>query len=163
MTSTTEASGRAVWRERGLWVALALSLTLNIFVAGGLTWSMMRPPPPRPLPPAERLVGAARALDLTPDQRTALHTFGTSARGLARDLREANAPLMREMWTQMALPQPDPAAIQALSDKVLDNRRTYQRGMAANLLTFLATLSPDQRKSFTDNAMPRAGPARPGP
>ena len=53
-----------------------------------------------------------------------------------------------------------PASRQSLADKALENRRTYQRAMATNLLTFLATLTPDQRKTFTDNAMPRP---KPGP
>ncbi|HXQ51051.1 MAG TPA: periplasmic heavy metal sensor [Stellaceae bacterium] len=163
MTAAAEVPGRAVWRERGLWAALALSVTLNVFVAGGLAWSMMRAPPPRLANegPAERLLAVARTMDLTPDQRTALRTFGTTARGLSRELREANGPIMREMWAQMATLQPDAAAIQALNDKALENRRTYQHGMATNLMTFLATLTPDQRKTFTENAMPGPGRARP--
>jgi len=168
MTAMAELSDRAARRGRGLWIALALSLTLNLFVIGGLGWSMMAPPPPRAEGAAERLVTAAHRLDLTADQRAALGTFGATAHEIAVGLRAANAPLMRAMWAEMEKAQPDQAAIARLADQALENRRAYQRKMATNLIGFLATLSPDQRRQFAEMAARRPGRgdsrmARPNP
>jgi uncharacterized membrane protein len=157
-----EASSPATRRAKGLWIALALSLTLNVFVLGGLGWRMLAAPP-RPLTPVERLMDAGRSLDLTADQRAALQSFGAEAREATLSLRAANAPLMRQMWEEMAKPQADAAAISRFADQALDNRRDYQRKMAANLMTFAATLSPDQRKHFAELASRRPGAPEPPP
>jgi uncharacterized membrane protein len=158
-----EAASPAARRGRGLWIALALSLTLNLFFIGGLAWSMMKAPP-RPPTPVEHLISAGRSLDLNDDQRTALRAFGVQARELSLGLRAANAPLMRQMWEEMAKPAADQGSISHFADQALDNRRDYQRKMTANLMTFLATLSPDQRKRFAEIASRRPGappPPRP--
>ena len=41
MTSVVEGTSHGARGGRGLWVALALSLTLNLFVIGGLVWPMI--------------------------------------------------------------------------------------------------------------------------
>ena len=82
MTAVAEAANPTERHGRWLRVALALSLTLNLFVVGGLVWSMVWAPPHPPPNPVERLIGAARALDLNPDQRDALRTFSIEAREL---------------------------------------------------------------------------------
>jgi Spy/CpxP family protein refolding chaperone len=150
VSATIEASSRP--RGWGLWVALALSLTLNLFVLGGLGWSMMNRPLPAPGGP-QRFIEIGRSLDLSGDQRAALRDFGAGARELTRGLRDANAPLIHSMWSEMGKPQPDQAAIQTLADQVLDNRRNFQHKMAQNLLAFLAVLTPEQRERFVDRAM----------
>jgi Spy/CpxP family protein refolding chaperone len=156
-----EGVSHGVRASRGLWIALALSLTLNIFVIGGLVWPMVSGGPPRPVGPIERLVSDARTLDLTADQKAALQTFGAAARKANQGLREANAPLMRAMWDEMAKPQPDSARIASIIDQVLDHRRAFQQTMSTNLLAFLATLSPDQRQSFAERARLGPGSQRP--
>jgi uncharacterized membrane protein len=152
-----EASSPAARRGQWLWIALALSLTLNLFVVGGLVWSMMSRPPPRAEAPAERLIAAARSLNLDSDQRVALGTFGVETREATLALRAANAPLMRQMWEEMAKAQPDQAAVLRFADQALENRRIYQRKMTTNLMTFLVTLQPDQRKRFAEVATRRPG------
>ena len=57
----------------------------------------------------------------------------------------------------MAKAQPDPAAISKLIDTALDNRRAFQGKMTANLMTFVATLTPDQRQRFAELALRRPG------
>ena len=155
MTAAAETSNPSVWRGRGIWIALALSVTLNVFFLGGLVWSMMAPPPAPPQDFAQRLGSAARGLDLSPDQRKAFRSFAVAARDIRGELRSSNAPLMRGIWDEMAKPQPDTALIAKLGDQALENRREFQRKMSSNLLTFLATLSPDQRKRFTEMAVSR--------
>lgn len=157
-----EGVSHGVRASRGLWVALALSLTLNIFALGGLVWPIVSGEPPRQAGPIERLVSDARTLDLTADQKAALQVFSAAARRANQGLREANAPLMRSMWDEMAKPQPDSARIASIIDQVLDHRRSFQQTMSTNLITFLATLSPDQRHSFADKARQGPGAQRPG-
>lgn len=150
MSAMAEVTGRS--RAWGLWVALALSLTLNVFVLGGLGWSWMT----RPLAPpgvAQRFIAIGRSLELTGDQRDALRQFGITARDLARSMREANAPLIHQIWQEMGNPQPDGTKIQGLSDQVLENRRAFQHKMSQNLIAFLAVLTPEQRQRFVDRAM----------
>ena len=62
---TAEISGRGPRHGWAIWIALALSLTLNVFVAGGLFWSMDVARPLGPEAPADRLVADARTLDLS--------------------------------------------------------------------------------------------------
>ncbi len=151
-----EISGRGPRHGWAIWIALALSLTLNVFVAGGLFWSWMSPRPMAEAP-ADRLVANARTLDLGPDQQAALRTFARTARELRRTLGETNAPIFRQVWTELAKAQPDQALISKLTDTALDNRRAFQGKMTANLMTFLATLRPDQRQRFAELALRRPG------
>jgi uncharacterized membrane protein len=146
MTAVIDGVSRPARRVRAVWVALALSLTLNVFIVGGVVWSMMAAE--RVLGPAERFLAIGRSLDLTPEQRTALGNFGNNARKLNRTLREANSPLMLQIWTEVAKPNPDEAEIARLDDQAIANRRAFQQGMTAGLVTFLAALTPEQRSKF---------------
>jgi Spy/CpxP family protein refolding chaperone len=160
VTSATEAASASMWRGRGVLIALALSITLNVFVLGGLMWSMVAPPPSPPTGNlASRLNAAARRLELSPEQRQAFRHFAADARAVREELRQNNAPVMRQIWAEMAKPQPDQAAINNLSDQAVENRRAYQRKMATNLMTFLGSLTPEQRERFATFAMRR--PAAP--
>ena len=152
MTVTADFPGRGSRHGWAIWIALALSLTLNVFVAGGLFWSMMnRHVMERPAgPPPDRLVAAAQTLDLTPDQQTALQTFARSARELRRTLGQTNGPIFRQVWDEMSKPQPDEATVTSLVDAALDNRRVFQERMSANLITFLGRLTQDQRDRFVE-------------
>jgi uncharacterized membrane protein len=158
-----EGASHGARAGRGLWIALALSLTLNIFMLGGIAWPLLVGGPPRQLGPIERLVVDARTLDLNADQKVALTTFVAAARRANQGLRQANAPLMADLWDEMAKTQPDTAQISSIIDKVLDHRRTFQQTMSANLLTFLATLTPEQRERFAERARQRPGPAARAP
>lgn len=147
-------------RGWAIWIALALSLTLNVFVLGGLFWSMMAPRHMPPPPAADRLVAAARTLDLTPAQQDALRQFARTARDLRRGLADTNTPIFHQLWSEMAKPQPDQAEISQLADSALENRRAFQHKMTANVMAFLATLTPDQRQRFAEMAMRRPGAPR---
>jgi len=146
MTAMTEVAGRANGRGRGIRIALALSLTLNIFVVGGLIWAMAGLAPPRP--PAERFIEIGESLALNDAQKAALKTFAATARELNRTLRQTNAPLMLQIWNEMGKESPDGAQVARLVDETTDNRRAYQKAMSQGLMTFLATLSPEQRAQF---------------
>jgi len=162
VTSVVEGTSHGARGGRGLWVALALSLTLNIFVIGGLVWPIVTGGPPRQQGPIERLIIDARRLDLTPDQKAALGIFGAAARKANLGLREANTPLMRDIWTEIGKPQPDAARIATITDQVLENRRAFQKAMSTNLLAFVTTLSPEQRQHFAELQMQRPEGPHPG-
>jgi uncharacterized membrane protein len=150
LIAVAEQADRAPRRRLGVWIALALSLTLNVCLVGGLVWAMvaMEPPPA----PAERFVAVGRNLDLDATQRAALAAFAMTARNATLSLRESNAPVMQKIWNEMAQAKPDEAAVSSLTDEALQNRRVYQGAMTTGLLKFLATLSPEQRSQFAQLA-----------
>ena len=150
MTSLADATGKATPRSRLVWVALALSLTLNIFFIAGLVWSQVSPPP---FPsPAERLAQAAKELNLAGDQRNAFQHFVTEVHERTQHLRETNKPILDRVWDELTKAQPDRQAIAGLVDEATENRRVYQKEMSAVLADFLATLSPEQRNQFVELA-----------
>jgi uncharacterized membrane protein len=157
VTVSAEIPGRGSRFGWAIWIALALSLTLNVFIAGGLFWSMMGPHRMAQVQPADRLIAAARSLDLNADQQTALQTFARTARELRRSLNQTNGPIFRQVWAEMSKAQPDQAAVTHLVDTALDNRRVFQEKMSANLMAFLATLNQDQRDRFVELATRRPG------
>jgi Spy/CpxP family protein refolding chaperone len=153
MTSVAGIEAKAGPRSRLLWVALILSLTLNIFFLGGLLWSRLAAE--HVSTPAERFAQLANSLSLSPDQHDAFQQFATDARERGRHLQEANGPLIQQVWAELAKPQPDQALIANLVDQATENRRSYQRDMTATLSRFLATLTPEQRAKFIELAQKR--------
>jgi uncharacterized membrane protein len=148
MTSLAETEAKASSRGRLLWVALVLSLTLNVFFIGGLVWS--RVIADRPPTPAQRFQQIARDLNLTDDQRDAFQQFVLDMRHHTRQLRQNNHPLIDHVWQELGKPQPDQALVGKLIDQATQNRHTYQLEMATALGRFLATLSPEQRAQFIE-------------
>lgn len=146
MIAVADVAERPRQRRIGLWIAFALSLTLNICLVGGLVWAMLAA---EPVPaPAERFVAIGRSLQLDAQQRSALAAFESTALQATRSLRENNSPVMQQIWNEMAQAKPDEGKISQLIDEAINNRRAYQGKMTSALLTFLATLSPEQRTQF---------------
>jgi Spy/CpxP family protein refolding chaperone len=153
MTSLAEArlSGS---RGRLVWLALALSLTLNVFFIGGLMWSHWAAPA-TPATAIERFALAAKRLSLSPDQHDALDQFLNDMREQTQLMRETNHPLLQQIWDELAKADPDQAIIDQRIDEMTQNRRVFQRQMTAALTHFLAVLSPEQRAQFVELARPR--------
>jgi uncharacterized membrane protein len=148
MTSVVEAEARSAARSRLLWVALALSLTLNVFFIAGLVWSHSTSP--RQVNYVERLVQAGTDLNLSPAQRDAFNQFAHTIQERTKAMREANQPVFRGIWDELVKAQPDQAVIARLVDEASDIRHGYQKDVTAALSTFLDSLSPDQRVQFAD-------------
>jgi uncharacterized membrane protein len=148
MTSLAEAEAKSAVRNRLVWVALALSLTLNIFVVAGLVWSHSANP--KPVNFADRLVAAGAALNLSPAQRDTFNQFSQTIQQRTKEMREANQPLFRGIWEELAKPQADQTVLDHLVDAASDNRHAYQRDVTAALKGFLGSLSPEQRAQFID-------------
>ncbi len=127
------------------WILLALSLALNLAFVGGVFWVHVMH---APMGPGERVESVAKGLSLDATQRAAFDRFVRTVRMRARQLREANQPLIDEAWQDFAKAQPDEAAVDKLFEQVADNRRSFQIEAGRALRAFLATLREDQRASF---------------
>jgi uncharacterized membrane protein len=153
-------------RRRLVWVALALSLALNVFFIGGAVWTRMHVRhgpggPPFGPPPHERIEAVARDLSLDAAQRGAFERFIRETRQETKQVREANQKLGDAAWEEMAKPQPDEDLLRRLFDEISANRREYQTGMTRSLQDFLGTLSPEQRRHFVELARDRQNRNRP--
>ena len=148
---------RGATRHPLLWAALTLSLVLNLCFVAGALWIRVQAPA-LPASPAERLqrVGAELALD--PEQRQAFERYSENVRSHMQQIRETVEPLMSAAWSELAKPDADQATASRLFDEAGQARRSLQRELLAPTLSFLATLSPEQRAKFVDlfHQRPRA-------
>jgi uncharacterized membrane protein len=142
MSSIAESGQRTGWRARLVWIALALSLTLNVFFIGGLVWVKLSHPL---MPPFERMQRLGQSLDLNDDQRRAFEQFVRVIRLRGRYVRDSNQPLLEQIWTELAKPTPDEAAVAKLGAQINDNRQAFQKEASTALVNFVKTLSPEQR------------------
>jgi len=148
MTSIAEPGRQTGWRARLIWVALALSLTLNVFFVGGLLWVKLSTHPP--LPPLERMLRIGQDLTLNDQQHLALDQFLRVIRLRGRFLRETNQPLLERIWAELAKPTPDDDAIAKLGAEIEKNRADFQHEAATALLSFVKTLTPEQRAKLAE-------------
>jgi uncharacterized membrane protein len=151
------AAARGATRHPLLWVALTLSLVLNLCFVAGALWIRIQGPA-LPASPAERLqrIGAALALD--PQQRQAFERYSETVRTHMQQMRETVEPMMSAAWAELAKPDADQATAARLFDEAGQTRRGLQRELLAPTLAFLATLSPEQRAKFVElfHQRPRA-------
>jgi uncharacterized membrane protein len=148
MTSLADTGHRAGWRGRLLWIALALSLTLNLCIFAGVAWMHTHVPPA----PMIRMQHFGQTLKLNDDQRRAFDQFLRTIRLRGRFVRESDQPLIDDIWSEIAKPTPDDSTIAKLADQVNGNREGFQRDVSAALDTFIKTLNPDQRAQFAAKA-----------
>ena len=143
------AAARVTTRHPLLWVALTLSLVLNLCFVAGALWIRIHGPAP-PASPAERLQRVGTELALDPQQRQAFERYSENLRAHMQQMRETVEPLMTAAWAELAKPDADQATAARLFDEAAQARRGLQREMLAPTLTFLATLSPEQRAKFVE-------------
>jgi uncharacterized membrane protein len=161
--ASTVARGAA--RHPLLWAALTLSLVLNLCFVAGALWIRVQAPA-LPASPAERLQRVGAELALGPQQRQAFERYSENVRSHMQQIRETVEPLMSAAWSELAKPDADQATASRLFDEAGQARRSLQRELLAPTLSFLATLSPEQRAKFVDlfHQRPRAWgqPLQPG-
>ncbi len=146
MTSPALGGPAARPARRLVWAALILSLLLNLMFIGGLVW--LRSAAERARGPGERIVHAARELNLTSAQQEALAQFRLDLRRSSRTLKEKNVPVLDGYFDEVAKASPDREAIARTVDQADGNRRAFQSDLTNALLRFMATLSPEQRAQF---------------
>jgi len=143
------AATRGATRHPLLWVALTLSLVLNLCFVAGALWIRIQSPAV-PVSPAERLQRVGTELALDPQQRQAFEQYSEIVRTHMLQMRETVEPLMSAAWAELAKPDADQATAARLFDEAGQARRGLQRELLVPTLTFLATLSPEQRARFVE-------------
>jgi Spy/CpxP family protein refolding chaperone len=138
---------RGETRQHLLWVALILSLVLNLCFVAGALWARIQGPP-APINIEERLQRVGSELELNPQQRQNFDHYSETVRAHLQQMREAIEPLMNGAWSEMARPNADEGKVLQLFDEAAQTRRGFQHEMITTTLSFLATLSPDQRAKF---------------
>ena len=143
------------WKRRLPWIALALSVALNVFLGAflaGELWHRPRPPEPG---------AVASALNLTPEQREAFQRFRQTAREENMRFREAVRPALRRSWAELAKQTPDEAVLAQSYDQALARRREMHLATLRELRGFLQTLTPEQRQRFVEleSARQERGPS----
>lgn len=146
MTIAGAAASRRNIRHPLLWVALSLSLALNLFFVGGALWTRFHAP--LPLTRAERFDEMATALALDPQQRQDFAGYAQTMRGQLEAMRKAASPLVRATWAEVVKPQPDEAKVMGLLDEVTQVRRSHLTEITEATIAFLRILSPEQRTKF---------------
>jgi Spy/CpxP family protein refolding chaperone len=141
------AATRGATRQHLLWVALTLSLVLNLCFVAGALWARVQGPP-APFNIEERLQRIGSELQLDPRQRQNFDRYSETVRAHLQQMREAVEPLMSAAWSEIAKPNADEASVMHFFDEAAQARRGFQGEMIATTLSFLATLSPDQRAKF---------------
>ena len=141
------AARRGATRQHLLWVALTLSLVLNLCFVAGALWARIQGPP-APFNIEDRLQRVASELKLDPQQRQNFDRYSETVRAHLQQMREAVEPLMNAAWSEIAKPDADEATVMRIFDEAAQARRGFQREMITTTLSFLGTLSPDQRAKF---------------
>ena len=132
-----------------LWLILTLSLALNLFFVAGALWIRFNGPP-FPSTPEERLQRVGAQLDLDPRQKQAFNQYAEAVRPHMKQMRKAVEPIAGAAWSEIAKPDADEAKIVQLFDEAGQTRRRYMRELAPIALSFLSTLSPEQRAKFVE-------------
>jgi Spy/CpxP family protein refolding chaperone len=139
-------AARGSTRQHLFIVLLTLSLALNLFFIAGALWIRIHGPPP--MNPEQRFqqIGAQLALD--PQQEAAFQQYSSAVRARMQAMHKAVDPLIGNAWSEVAKPDADEAKVVQLFDEAAQTRRSFMRELAPVTLSFLATLTPEQRVKF---------------
>jgi uncharacterized membrane protein len=149
-------------RQHFLKALLALSLALNVFFVVGALWIRVQAPAP-PVTPEQRLQQMAGELGLDAEHKQMFEHYSQTMRERLQAMHEAVRPLISQAWSEMSKPQADETKIMRLLDQAAQQRRNYIGQLTTTTLSFLATLSSEQRKRFVELAHQRPRPWSPPP
>jgi uncharacterized membrane protein len=147
--SIASLAARGSVRQQLLWLVLTLSLILNLCFVGGALWIRFHGPPP-PMNLEERLQRIGAQLMLDPRQKVAFEEYARVVHDHMQMMRKAVDPLVGNAWSEVAKPDADQAKVIQLFDEAGQARRSFMREMAPKTLSFLATLSVEQRAKFVE-------------
>ena len=157
-----EPAVQRVARQHWWKVLLALSLALNLFFVIGAMWIRIHAPAPM-LSDQDRLAQMSGELNLDSQQRQAFAHYSQAMRRLLQSMREQVQPLIASAWSEVGKPQADEARVMQLFDRAQQQRRLFVHDITTTTLSFLATLSPQQRAQFVKLAHQRPHPWSPPP
>jgi uncharacterized membrane protein len=155
-----EPAARSGSRQHWWKVLLALSLALNLFFVIGAAWIRVHAPAPM-LSPEDRFAQMASELSLNPQQRQDFARYTRTMRGLLQSMHKEVQPLYASAWSEIGKPQADEATVMQLFDRAAQQRRVFVHDITATTLSFLATLSHEQRAQFMKLAHQRPRPWTP--
>lgn len=145
MIAATESRAPAAPRKpRALLLLLILSAALNLCFIGGALWLRVHEPPRTPM----RAEQFADQLNLNPQQRAGFEQYFHLMRARAQLMRAELEPIVSQAWAEIAKPQPDQKQIEQDFEQAATKRRAFAHDATQTTLTFLATLSPEQRQKF---------------
>jgi Spy/CpxP family protein refolding chaperone len=127
-------------------ILLALSLALNLFFVAGALWIRIHGPPP--MSPEERLQHVGAQLSLDPQQKQAFDQYSRAVRARMQAMHKAVDPLINSAWSEVAKPDADEAKVVQLFGEAAQTRHSVMSQLAPVTLSFLATLTPEQRAKF---------------
>lgn len=151
------AARQHIWRA-----LLVLSLALNLFFVAGAAWIRIHAPAPMPSA-EERLERMASELDLDAQQKEAFARYSQTMRERLQAMHQAIQPQIAKAWSEVGKPQADETRVMQLLDQAAADRRRFARDLTTTTLSFLATLSPEQRAKFVQLARQRPRPWSPPP
>jgi Spy/CpxP family protein refolding chaperone len=155
-----EPAARSRSRQHWWKGALALSFALNLFFIAGALWIRIHAPVAT-LSPEDRLDQMAGQLNLDPQQKQAFTHYSQIMRERLQAMHGAVQPLIGNAWSEVAKPQADETKVMQLFDQAARERRGFMRDLTTMTLSFLATLSPEQRARFVQLARQRPRPWSP--
>ena len=141
---------------------LALSLALNLFFVDRRAVDRIHAPAPM-LSPEDRLEQMAGALGLNPRQKQAFAHYSETMRERLQAMHGAVQPLIGNAWSEVGRPHADETKVMQFFDQAAQERRGFMRDLTTTTLSFLATLSPEQRAKFVQLAHQRPRPWSPAP
>ena len=141
-------------RQHLFWVALILSLALNLCFIAGALWIRVQGPPP-PMTPEQRLEQIEPQLGLDSQQKVAFDEYARTVRLRVKAMHEAIEPSIGQAWSELAKPDADEARIMQLFDQAEEERHAFRRELGTATFNFLAKLTPQQRAKFVELARQR--------
>jgi uncharacterized membrane protein len=140
-------------------VALVLSVALNICVLGGFAYSRWFAPGHPPGAPAHSLEILAARLALKPEQMPAFEEFRKALVHDQQELYGRNHPVLQEAWEELGRDNADPKKVQAALDQMAMHRHAFQADAGAEIIRFMAVLTPEQRAMMEAAVLDRHDPA----
>jgi len=135
------------------WVVLAVSVALNVFFLVGYYRAVVL---------AERVetpVGTteviAERLGLDSGQRAIFDRVRAEARADARSFSAEASATVNAFWAEMITEAPDPALLERYLAQSAERNLAFNRVITKRMRTFLAALTPAQRREFVDRIRAR--------
>jgi uncharacterized membrane protein len=147
-------AARGSGRKHLVWIVLALSVALNLCFVAGALWIRVHEPAAPPSP-QERLQRIGAQLALTPKQKLEFDEYARAVQERMERMHEAVEPLVGNAWSELAKPDTDATKVMQSFDEAAQQRYGYRRELTLMTLSFLSTLSPEQRAQFVALARQR--------
>ncbi len=136
------------------WILLAISLALNLFVAGGVLYNKLEAER-LSAGPDERVAALAEQLGLSEAQQAGLLALREQAMGRREAVRGQRQERRAALMAELAKPELDRARLGELMRGGMERRAVGFEQMMVDLHGYLATLNDEQRAAFLEMAKER--------